>query len=129
MEFLHLVKEWRGPTPSPDSLRQIDEFVPGGAGRFIKMAEDQAKHRRTLEAELQTEQLRSHRESGLQSRLGLIFGFIIVLTSFLTTAVLAFYLEGTASWLPGTVMSGGTLVALLKNFLNPSARTGGDDED
>jgi uncharacterized membrane protein len=38
-----------GPVPHPDVLRGYNELVPGAAERLIKLAEDEAAHRRHLE--------------------------------------------------------------------------------
>ena len=43
------VTHYEGAVPHPDILRGIDELVPGAAARLIKLAEDEAQHRRKLE--------------------------------------------------------------------------------
>ena len=38
-----------GPLPHPEHLREYENILPGSADRVIRMAEDQAKHRQSLE--------------------------------------------------------------------------------
>ncbi len=41
---------YQGPIPSPEMLRRYEEILPGAAERILRMAEDQAAHRRRIEA-------------------------------------------------------------------------------
>mgnify|MGYP001591579865 CR=1 FL=1 len=59
-----------GPLPPPNVLEQYDRIVPGAADRIIKMAEQQSQHRRELERKVIDSDVQN-------SKLGLIFGFII----------------------------------------------------
>lgn len=47
----HVVEYLEGPLPAPETLAQYDALVPGAANRIITMAEEQATHRRNLEAQ------------------------------------------------------------------------------
>lgn len=66
------VSMWQGPIPHPESLRQLEEVVPGCAKQIIDEFLDQSKHRKTLENMVITEQNR-------QSGRGQNYGFIIAL--------------------------------------------------
>lgn len=59
-----------GPLPPPAVLQRYDQIVPGAAERIIKMAEEQSAHRRNVEQ-------RVIYTNTLNSRLGVVFGFII----------------------------------------------------
>ena len=68
-EYMH-----RGPIPDPMTLKGYDDICPGAADRIIVMAENQAKHRQEMEKTV----IKSR--SG-DSKLGIICGFIIALTT------------------------------------------------
>jgi uncharacterized membrane protein len=38
-----------GPIPPPSMMREFDELVPGAAARILQLAEDQTRHRMSLE--------------------------------------------------------------------------------
>lgn len=76
---------YSGPLPTPAHLAQYDQILPGAAERILKMAEEQASHRRNLEAKVIS--------SGISdSKKGLWFGFFIGLSGFLIVGYCA-YLE------------------------------------
>ena len=67
----HIVSaEFSGPLPPPVVLEQYDRIVPGAAARLLKMAEEQSMHRQQLESSVIKSDI-------VNSRLGLIFGFLI----------------------------------------------------
>lgn len=59
-----------GPLPHPEILKKYDEILPGAADRIIKMAEQQAEHRRSIEQQAIKSDIKN-------SKLGIWFGFII----------------------------------------------------
>ena len=65
-----------GPLPLPDHLREYENILPGSADRVIKMAEDQAQHRRRLEESV------INSNTKLEAR-GQILGFVIAMTALL----------------------------------------------
>jgi uncharacterized membrane protein len=42
--------EFSGPLPHPQLLAQYNEAVPNGADRIVKLTENQAEHRQTMES-------------------------------------------------------------------------------
>jgi hypothetical protein len=48
LQAIHL--EVSGPLPHPQVLARYDEVVPGGAERIVKLAENQVKHRQTMQS-------------------------------------------------------------------------------
>lgn len=48
--ILQSVQVHSGPLPSPDSLAQYEQVLPGSADRIVTMAEEQADHRRRQES-------------------------------------------------------------------------------
>lgn len=62
--------EYQGPLPPPSAFEHYERVLPGAADRILKMAEQQAEHRRVCEASLIQVETRS-------THLGLIFAFIL----------------------------------------------------
>ena len=62
-----------GPLPPPHILAKYDEIIPNGAERILGMAERQEEHRHTMERAIVEAEI-------WQSRLGLILGFVVVMT-------------------------------------------------
>jgi uncharacterized membrane protein len=71
-----------GPVPSPDILRAYDEMTPGLADRIVRMAEQEAEHRRKIEFEIVSIQgldQKSYRRSELMGQiLGLTIGLAAI---------------------------------------------------
>ena len=63
-----------GPLPHPEEMKQYENILPGSADRLITMVEEQAQHRRQLEASL----IKSNTK--LEVR-GQFFGFLIAMTA------------------------------------------------
>lgn len=106
-----------GPLPPPEVLAQFDRVVPGAAERIIAMAEKQADHRRGLEKKITESDISD-------SRLGLIFGFLIGLIGVgggVMTAILG--RPGT-----GSVISITALASLVGVFVYGSSQNRSEKE-
>src|SRR5271166_6856833 len=68
------MQAFSGPLPPPAVLAQYNETVPNGAERIVAMAEKQQEHRLEIEHSV------IHGNS-LDQRLGLIFGFIVMMSA------------------------------------------------
>jgi len=66
-------KFYSGLIPPPDSMEQYEKILPGSADRILTMTEKQEAHRIKMEEK----QLSI---SSISSKLGLIGGFIIIMT-------------------------------------------------
>lgn len=85
----HLVKRevamsFSGPLPPPEILQKYDEILPGAAERIIKMAEQQAEHRRSLEQQVIKSDIKN-------SKLGVLCGFFIGMGGIIGGVVVAIY--------------------------------------
>lgn len=70
-----------GPLPPPGLLGQYEDICPGSADRIIKMAEQEAEHRRSIEHSLvQFEANESARDS-VEARRGQVCALLIALTA------------------------------------------------
>lgn len=97
---------FRGPLPPPEILAHYNEVVKDGAERIMKMAENQATHRMTLENKAITSQLS-------QSMKGQIFGFIIALL-LISSSV---YLAVSGSQGLAKILGGSTILGLVAIFV------------
>lgn len=95
-----------GPLPPPEVFAGYDQVLPGAAERILKMAEDEANHRRSQESKL----VISTCQDG---RLGLWMGFLIGVLGISGSCVVA--VIGNA--LAGSVMGIASLAALAGVFV------------
>jgi uncharacterized membrane protein len=75
------MQQQSGPIPPPEILRKYDEIHPGLAERIIKMAEEEAAHRRIMEREVTAVQARDQTAYRRSELLGQVFGFAIGLAA------------------------------------------------
>lgn len=103
---LQIAARFSGPIPPPETLQKYDQILPGLAERIMKQAESQTAHRIEIEKKVIQSDV-------INSRLGLIFGFILGLIGIGGGTYLT-YLGMTQS---GLIISGGTLVSLISVFI------------
>ena len=95
-----------GPLPSADQLERYDIVLPGAANRIITMAEEQSKHRQELEKTV----IKSNARDSL---LGVIFAFVLCLSTIIIGGILAFNDHGTT----GLIFCGVGLASLAGTFI------------
>ncbi len=97
---------YEGPLPSPEILARYDQVCPGAAERILVMAENQARHRQELEAEV----IRSRTRD---SRCGIFCGLAIGITSIVCGTVAVIWGH---SW-AGTLIGTGGVAGLVGVFI------------
>ena len=102
---------FNGPLPPPVILEKYNSIVPGAAERIITMAEEQAKHRKELEAKVINSDIGN-------SRLGLWFGLIIGLAGLASSVIVIIYGKQIA----GGVLGIGTIGSLVGVFVYGSQK-------
>lgn len=112
-----------GPLPPPEVFAGYDKVLPGAAERILKMAEDEANHRRAQEGKLVTSTCRD-------GRLGLWMGFLIGMLGISGSCVVAIIGNAVA----GSVMGITSIAALAGVFVYGSRQrnqgaTGSSGED
>ena len=95
-----------GPLPPPQLLKEYDNIVPGAAKIIIDTAEKQSTHRQELEKKVIDSDINN-------SKLGLIFGFIIGIVGIIVGAIII----AIGQIVAGSVISGVTLVSLVGTFV------------
>ena len=78
-----------GPLPHPDVLRQYEDVSPGLVERIVKMAEDEAEHRRNIEMQIIDVQSRDQKAYRKSELLGQVFGLLIGLSAITGAVVCA----------------------------------------
>jgi len=102
-----------GPLPSPDILKKYEEISPGIANRLIKIAEDEALHRRKMEAEVIAVQSREQSAYRTSEMLGQVFGLVIGLTAIIAAIIMALHGAQLAASFIGT----GGVTSLVTAFI------------
>lgn len=96
----------KGPIPDPMTLEGYERIVPGAADRIIKMAEEQAAHRKNIE----TIAVKSRARDSL---IGIISGLVIAIFT-LCAGTFIIYLGKVWS---GTILGSAGLVGLVSVFV------------
>lgn len=97
---------YQGPLPHPDLLKKFDEVSPGAADKIIKMAELEQIHRHEMDSKFL-------KEENFLKKMGLIFGFIIVM-SIIGSGVYLLLNDKSAQ---GFSLILGSIVAIISPFL------------
>ncbi len=113
-----------GPMPPPSLLQGYEQVCPGAAERILRMAEEQ--HRHSIDMDRQTAGVIADgmRCEHIESRMGLIFGFVIAL-AFIAVGVFVIY--GGYPW-PGALLSGGGISVPIIGMFVRGHRQNSDSE-
>jgi uncharacterized membrane protein len=101
-QIRQVIQEFSGPLPMPSMLQGYEDVVPGAAERIIKLAEDEAVHRRQMDGAFVRYRL-----------LSLILAGAVVLGALGG----GFYLIAAGSQAEGIATVTGTITALAAVFL------------
>ena len=71
---LEVREDYKGDLPHPDILRGFEELMPGATQRFFALLEDESKHRREIERQLLSGELRIESRNSL---LGVLSAFFL----------------------------------------------------
>lgn len=97
---------WSAPLPRPEVLAEYNQAFPGCAERIVAMAEEQSRHRRTMEATIV-------RGNVYSQKVGLWLGFFLALIVISCGAWLVY--SGRAGWGAGLITL--PLVSLVSVFV------------
>ena len=101
-----------GPIPPPEIMRQYNQIIPGSAERILKMAEKEQDHRHEIEDRLIKSEI-------LNTRLGLIFGFIIGITGIICGSIVIMHGNNVG----GSVISATGISILVGLFIKRTKHT------
>jgi uncharacterized membrane protein len=107
---------YSGQIPPPGMLQGYEDVLPGAADRILKMAEEQAKHRQSLERGVVLGNL-------VNARVVAVLGTVVVLGSMVLAGFLALHgLSGQAIALVLLELVSLTGVALYRNYTKKEER-------
>lgn len=102
-----------GPLPAPETLKAYDTVHPGLAERIVRMAEDEATHRRALETRVVEAQVKEVEAVREQIKRGQTFGLTVCLTAIVVGGVVA----ALGYQLAGGIIGAGGLASLVTAFI------------
>ena len=109
---------FHGPLPPPALLEQYNRVIPNGAERVIRLAEDEAVHRRKQEIKIVDAGISDDRSHVIERRLGQIFG----LTIGLFTVACGTYAAVQGHPWAGSFIGGSGVTGLVIAFIHGSKR-------
>lgn len=95
-----------GPVPPPELLHGYDAIIPGAAERILRMAEEDALHRREIEKS-------AIFHNSVEVKRGQNYGLIVSLAAFLS----AVFCAAIGATTPATVIGGSTVLGLATAFI------------
>lgn len=112
-----------GPMPHPELLGQYEQLCPGSANRIIKMAEQEAEHRRAAENTIIAAQIKDRNKQYSESRCGQLCALAITLAALAAGA----YTAVMGHEIAGSVIGVGGIGGIVTTFLLGSASRSSDD--
>lgn len=103
-------KQFIGPVPPPEILKNYDVALPGSAERILKMAEDQAHHRQAMEKAMIESEIKD-------GRLGMLFAFVLGVGCVATSIIVPAIAQNTAGAIMGPLFGATGLVSMVIHFL------------
>lgn len=107
---LMVERHFSGPIPSPEVLAGYENIKPGFADRILSMAERQSSHRQAPE--------KSQSEAAIRdSRLGVIFAFLIGIGSLLSAVVISIVALNNAGVIVGGLLGVTGIGSIVGTFI------------
>lgn len=115
--------EFSGPIPPPNIIAGYEDVVPGAADRIIAMAENQAKHRQSVE-------LFEVKIEARDSLLGIIFAFVLGIGSIAACIVVVLTVRENAGAIAGSLLGVTGIGSIVTAFLKTTrgSRKGTDEK-
>ena len=75
------IQQFSGPMPPPVLLREYEDICPGSADRMLRMAEQEAEHRRKTESEIISAQQEYSNKQFAEARFGQVCALVITIAA------------------------------------------------
>jgi uncharacterized membrane protein len=112
-----------GPMPHPELLGQYEQLCPGSADRIIRMAEQEAEHRRSAEHKIIDAQIKDRSKQYSESRCGQLCALVITLAALGVGA----YTAVLGHEIAGSIIGVGGIGGIVTTFiLGQTSRAAGD---
>ena len=102
-----------GPMPPPDLLGRYEEICPGSADRMLRMAEDEAGHRRKIENAIVDAQIQNNRHQFSESRRGQLCALTITIAAI----VAGVYTANQGHEIAGSIIGVGGIGGIVTSFI------------
>jgi uncharacterized membrane protein len=112
--------EFSGPMPHPDLLGRYEQICPGSADRIIRMAEQEAEHRRSAERTIIDAQIVDMNKQHTESRRGQICALVITLAALAAGVYTAMAGHEVAGSIIGVGGIGGIVTTFILGRQTPS---------
>lgn len=106
---------FQGPVPHPDILRGYEDIVPGAADRILTMAEKEADVRHELQQKALDSDIRD-------SRLGIIFGFVLVLVCIVAAVAIAYFIPTNGGAIASAVVGAAGIGTVITTMISSTRR-------
>jgi uncharacterized membrane protein len=114
---------WRGPLPPPTELEKIDQIIPGGADRLLRMAEQDLERNLQMAEKEQEYRIEDSRRGHEDSRRGQWLGWFLAAGALTAAAVVSLF---HAPWQVSVALVGipvlGAVQALIQGRKEKGAR-------
>jgi uncharacterized membrane protein len=104
---------YSGPIPPPSMLAEYERICPGFAARIMTNAEDEAKHRRSLEAQVVNAQIEDRVSHRKESKRGQLCALFITLGALTAGAFTAY----TGHEMAGSILGIGGIGGIVTTFI------------
>ncbi len=109
---LEVAREFSGPIPPPEIIKEYEAVLPGSADRIIKMAESEQEYRHNLR----------HQQVKFESRdslFGIISGFLLCVGTILAAVFFVYKSPSSAAVIMGSLLGmsgpGAVIVTIIKS--------------
>lgn len=107
-----------GPLPPPEILAKYENLQTGLAERIIRMAEEQASHRQTLETKSLEAKIHHFKKRNAKAKLGQIYAFIVAMAAILGGLTLAYFDKQIVAAIISGLGLGGIITAFIYGRTN-----------
>jgi uncharacterized membrane protein len=105
--------QFSGPMPHPELLGRYEQICPGSADRIIKMAEQEAEHRRSAESRIIDAQILDMNKQHSDTRCGQICALLITLSALAIGA----YTARAGHEIAGSIIGVGGIGGIVTTFI------------
>lgn len=105
-----VISEYSGPIPPPSIMSGYENLLPGASDRILRMAEEQAEHRRNMERMMVESEVKN-------SRLGIISALAICFSVLLVALLMVLIVPNAAGVIVGGLLGASGLTSIVFVFI------------
>lgn len=105
-----VMSEFSGPLPPPSIMKGYEDIVPGSADRILSMAENQAKHRQSMEKKIIDIESRD-------SLLGILFAFFLGASCIIAAIIIVILVPENSGAISGSILGMAGISSVIATFI------------